>query len=106
MTDGIEITTFHLTPGQTLASFIAANADVDAWLLRQPEFVSRRIAQRPDGMIVDLLIWTSEQGGIAGAQRLMAELPHSPVHAAIDQNTVSWSVVSASHRVLAAGWSA
>jgi hypothetical protein len=102
MTDGIEITTFQLADGQTLESFIAANADVDAWLVRQPGFVSRRIAQRPDGVVVDLLIWGSEQAGVDGAQRLMAELPDSPVHAAIDQDTVSWSVITTSHRVEAA----
>lgn len=99
MTDAVEITTFHLASGHTLKSFIDANADVDAWLVRQQHFVSRRILQRPDGEIVDVLIWTSKAAGIDGAERLMAELPDSPVHAAIDQATVSWSVTSTSHHV-------
>jgi len=102
MTDAVEITTFHLASGHTLKSFIEANADVDAWLVRQPNFVSRRILQRPDGEIVDLLVWTSKAAGVDGAERLVTELTGSPVHAAIDQATVSWSVTSTSHHVGAA----
>lgn len=48
----IEVTTFRLTNGLSIEDFLAANADVDAWLLKQPGFLSRRIAQRDDGVVV------------------------------------------------------
>ena len=46
--DAVEVTTFRLN-GCSCAEFVAANAEVDAWLLRQPGFRSRRIAERDDG---------------------------------------------------------
>lgn len=98
--DAIEVTTFKLTPGLTIDDFVAANADVDAWLLKQPGFISRRIAQRGDGVVIDLLIWASVSDGETAAARLMDELSASPVHAAIDQSTVSWTVSAVHHRLL------
>jgi hypothetical protein len=95
----IEVTTFKLRPGLTMADFVTANADVDAWLLKQPGFVSRRIAERSDGAIIDMLIWTSARSGEDGAARLMVELADSPVHAAIDQTTVEWTVSPIHHRI-------
>lgn len=95
----IEVTTFSLKPGLTIEDFLTANADVDAWLLKQPGFVSRRIAQRDDGVVVDVLIWNSVADGQDGAARLMVELADSPVHSAIDQRTVDWTV-SPVHRLV------
>lgn len=95
----IEVTTFKLKRGMAMEEFLAANADVDAWLLKQPGFVSRRIAQRDHGGIVDVLIWNSVADGEDGAARLMVELADSPVHAAIDQRTVAWTL-SPIHRVV------
>lgn len=97
--EAIEITRFNLAPGLTIADFVRANADVDAWLLRQPGFVSRRIAQDGDGEVIDMLIWASAAQGEAAARRLMSELANSPVHAAIDQGTVSWTVAPVFHGV-------
>lgn len=97
--DAIEVTTFRLRHGLEIADFIAANADVDAWLLRQPGFLSRRIAQGADGLVVDMLIWSSARDGEDAAARLLAELPASPVHEAIDQRTVSWIVSPVFHRL-------
>ncbi|GGJ43809.1 hypothetical protein [Neoroseomonas lacus] len=98
--DAIEVTTFKLNRGLTVADFIAANADVDAWLLKQPGFLSRRIAQRSDGVVIDLLIWASAGDGERAADRLMQEPADSPVHAAIDQRTVTWTVSRVHHRLL------
>lgn len=97
--DAIEVTTFRLNGGLEIADFIAANADVDAWLLRQPGFLSRRIAQGADGVVVDMLIWSSARDGEDAAARLLAELPSSRVHEVIDQRTVSWSVSPVFHRL-------
>uniref|UniRef100_B0SVQ5 ABM domain-containing protein n=1 Tax=Caulobacter sp. (strain K31) TaxID=366602 RepID=B0SVQ5_CAUSK len=93
----IEITRFNLAGGLTITDFVRANADVDAWLLCQPGFVSRRISQDLDGAVIDMLIWSSAAQGKAAASRLMSELAHSPVHAAIDQQTVSWTVAPVIH---------
>lgn len=97
--EAIEVTTFRLGRGLTIADFIAANADVDAWLLRQPGFLSRRIALGADGVVVDMLIWSSARAGEDAAARLLAELPTSAVHEAIDQLSVSWRVAPVFHRL-------
>jgi len=95
----IEVTTFKLNQRLTIEDFLVTNTDIDAWLLQQPGFVSRRIAQRDDGVVVDVLIWNSVADGEDGAARLMVELADSPVHAAIDQWTVDWAV-SPVHRLV------
>jgi hypothetical protein len=97
--EAMELTTFKLSPGLTLADFLAANTDVDAWLLEQPGFITRRIAQRADGAVIDMLIWASARHGEDAAGRLMDELAASPVHATIDQGTVSWTVSPIHHRL-------
>lgn len=90
--DAVEVTTFRLN-GCSCAEFVAANADVDAWLLRQPGFRSRRIAERGNGEIVDVLVWDSVEAGETGASHLMRELADSIIHAMIDQTSVTWSVL-------------
>jgi hypothetical protein len=90
--DAVEVTTFRLN-GCTCARFVEANAEVDDWLRRQPGFRSRRIAERENGEIVDVLIWESVAAGEAAAARLMKELVNSEVHSLIDQSSVSWSVL-------------
>ncbi|MDP9123430.1 MAG: hypothetical protein M3N82_02340 [Pseudomonadota bacterium] len=88
----VEVTIFRLN-GCTRAEFFEANWEVDDWLRRQPGFRSRRIAERDDGEIVDVLVWDSVEAGEDGASRLMRELAHSVVHSMIDQSSVSWSVL-------------
>ena len=90
--DAVEVTTFRLD-GCTLDEFVEANAKVDDWLRRQPGFRSRRIAERSDGEIVDVLVWDSVEAGEEAASRLMRELAHAAVHSMIDQTSVSWSVL-------------
>ena len=97
MIEAIEITTFQLVGNKTLSDFIAANADVDAWLLQQKGFKSRRIAQGADGVVVDMLIWTTADAARRAATQLMRELGNSPVHAVIDQGTVNWQVATVGH---------
>ncbi len=97
--EAIEITTFTLAKGLTVEAFIGANADINEWLGRQPGFQSRRIAQAADGSIVDMLIWDSVGNGTDAAERIMTEMGHSPVHAAIDQKSVLWSIAHVLHRI-------
>jgi hypothetical protein len=96
MTEALEITTFKLN-GQSCKEFIAANADIDEWLKRQPGFRSRRIAERDDGTIVDMLIWDSAEEGRRAASGIMTEMGHSLVHGMIDQITVDWTVAPVRH---------
>lgn len=92
MTEAVEITTFRLADGLTMADFIAANADVEAWLREQPGFISRRICERDDGYVVDMLRWKSAAAGRRAAAGVMTELAGSPVHATIDQASVDWTI--------------
>lgn len=97
MKQAIEITTFKLVRGKTFDDFVAANVDVDAWLLKQDGFKSRRIAESPGGEVVDMLIWSSAHTARRAMQALMTELADSPVHSVIDQRTVTWTVSTVGH---------
>ncbi|CAN5412286.1 hypothetical protein BH10PSE15_BH10PSE15_10200 [soil metagenome] len=99
MPRAIEITTFRLSSGLTIDDFIAANADIDPWLQRQPGFVSRHICERDDGEVVDMLVWDSAEAGHRAANGVTTEMAASPVHAAIDQSTVTWTIAEARHLV-------
>ena len=98
MTEAVEVTTFKLKR-HSCTAFVVANADIDAWLKRQPGFLSRRIAERDDGSIVDMLIWASAEDGRRAASGIMTEMAHSSVHAMIDQRTVDWTVAPVRHHV-------
>ncbi|MRW83057.1 hypothetical protein GJ698_03000 [Pseudoduganella sp. FT26W] len=98
-TEAMEITTFYLIDGVTMKDFIAANADVDEWLQRQTGFILRRMCQGTDGLVTDMLLWQSAKDGERAARGVVTELAGSPVHAAIDQATVNWSVNTCRHRL-------
>ena len=99
MPSAVEITTFRLTRGLTLDAFIAANADIDPWLQVQPGFISRHICAREDGVVVDMLLWDSVEAGHRAARGVTTEMAASPVHTAIDQSTVTWTIAEARHVV-------
>jgi hypothetical protein len=99
MLRAIEITTFRLSSGLTIDDFIAANADIDPWLQHQPGFVSRHICERKDGEVLDMLVWDSAAAGHHAAIGVTTEMAASPVHATIDQSTVTWTIAEARHSV-------
>lgn len=99
MAEAMEITTFFLVKSVTMKDFIAANAGVDEWLKQQPGFILRRMTQRADGLVTDMLLWTSAKNGECAAHGIVTELAGSPVHTAIDHSTVDWSVNACRHRV-------
>lgn len=99
MPDALEVTRFRLVRTATIADFVAANKDVDAWLQRQPGFKSRWIVKNDDQGVVDLLLWASAEAARDAMSRLMTELSDSPVHALIDQRTVSWTVSEVRHQL-------
>jgi hypothetical protein len=96
--EAVEIVTFRLVPGVTFVDFVVANREVDAWLLLQPGFRSRRIGEQLGRGVVDLLFWSSETAARSAMHRLMDELCDSPVHALIDQDTVTWTVAEIRHK--------
>jgi hypothetical protein len=85
-----EITVFRLKPGLKPSQAIAAGRDIDAWLRRQPGFVSRTMLQEPDGSIMDVVVWKSEQDGRSSSERLMDETATSPFHDLVDPASVRW----------------
>jgi hypothetical protein len=99
--EAVETTTFRLGPGVTMEQFIEANTDVDAWLRRQRGFIWRRICQHDAGRVVDVLLWASVNDGENAAAGVVTEMAASPVHAAIDQSTVDWSVATCRHSIAA-----
>jgi hypothetical protein len=97
-TEGIEITTFKIR-GCSFNEFITTNADIDEWLKKQPGFQPRRIAEKEDGSIADMLIWDSVEEGTKAMHLIMTEMGHSAVHKMIDQRTVSWNIYPVHHRM-------
>ncbi len=97
--EAMEITSFYLKAGRTTEDFVAANSQVDAWLLRQPGFILRRVCRTEDGRVSDMLLWRSLKDGERAARRLMTELAASPVHAVIEQSTVTWTLSTCRHCV-------
>jgi len=96
-TEAIEIVTFRLVRGASFAQFVAANRDVDVWLMQQPGFKSRRIAEQAGRHVIDLLLWHSAAAARAAMPKLMHDLVDSPVHGMIDQESVSWTVAEVAH---------
>jgi hypothetical protein len=94
MTETLEITTLRPAPGLTAADFVAANADIDDYLRRQPGFRWRRIVQRDDGTVVDSVAYDSRAHAERGASGIMGEMGGSPVHSTIDHSTVDWQLTT------------
>jgi hypothetical protein len=99
----MEITTFRLVAGVSASDFVVANADIDAYLRRQPGFRWRRVLEEEDGTIIDLVSWASLRQGEASSRKLMREMAASPVHATIDQGTVVFRLAPVFHEVTGAG---
>jgi hypothetical protein len=99
MTEVLEITTLRPAPGLTAADFVAANADINEYLKRQPGFLWRRIVERDDGMVVDIVAYDSLANAERGAAGITGEMGGSPVHATIDHGTVDWQLTSVLDRV-------
>jgi hypothetical protein len=99
MTEALEVTVLRPAPGLTAADFVAANADIDDYLRRQPGFIWRRITETDDGTIIDIVAYESKALALAGAGGISGEMGDSPVHGAIDHSTVEWRVAETLHTV-------
>lgn len=84
----LEVTILRPASGLTPDGFVAANADTNEYLKRQPGFQWRRIVVRDDGTILDIVAYDSLQHARAGAAGITGEMGDSPVHEAIDHSTV------------------
>ena len=94
MAEILEVTTLRPAPGLTPEDFVAANADINEYLKRQPGFEWRRIVVREDGTILDIVAYDSIAHAQAGASGITDEMGNSPVHAAIDHSTVDWQMTT------------
>ena len=99
MTETLEVTTLRPAPGLTTTDFVTANADIDAYLKRQPGFQWRRILETGDGTIIDIVAYDSMEHARAGASGISGEMADSPVHATIDHSTVDWNLTTVVHRI-------
>ncbi|MFD4171234.1 hypothetical protein ACFWQ1_24175 [Streptomyces albidoflavus] len=99
MAETLEITTLRPAPGLTADHFVQANADIDAYLKRQPGFLWRRIVETDDGRIIDIVAYDSLPHARAGAAGITGEMGDSPVHATIDHDSVDWQLTTALHHV-------
>lgn len=99
MTETLEVTTLRPAPGLTIADFVTANADIDAYLKRQPGFQWRRILEIGDGTVIDIVAYDSMEHARAGAVGISGEMADSPVHATIDHSTVDWNLTTVVHRI-------
>ncbi|GAA2945106.1 MULTISPECIES: hypothetical protein [Streptomyces] len=99
MAETLEITTLRPAPGLTADHFVQANADIDAYLKRQPGFLWRRIVETDDGRIIDIVAYDSLPHARAGAAGITGEMADSPVHATIDHDSVDWQLTTALHHV-------
>lgn len=94
MPEVLEITTLSLVDGLTSQDFVAANEDINAYLLCQPGFRWRRIVESDDGRIVDIVAYDSRARALAGAAGIAGEMSDSPVHATISHADVVWQVTT------------
>lgn len=100
----LEVTTLRPAPGLTALDFAAANADINAYLARQPGFRWRRILATTDGRVVDIVAYDSHAHARAGAAGITGEMAGSPVHATIDQSSVDWQITTVLQHVDGSGW--
>ena len=99
MTEVLEITTLRLVEGLSGADFLDANTDINAYLRRQPGFRWRRIVQRDDGAIVDIVAYDDLARARAGAAGITGEMGDSPVHDTIDHSAVDWQMTTVLQQV-------
>ncbi|MFE6888081.1 hypothetical protein [Streptomyces sp. NPDC057694] len=95
MAETLEITTLRPAEGHTAKDFVEANADINAYLQRQPGFLWRRIVGTNDGRIIDIVAYDSLPHARAGAAGITGEMADSPVHATIDHDSVDWQITTA-----------
>lgn len=75
--------------------FVEANADINAYLQRQPGSLWRRIVETDDGRIIDIVAYDSVPHARAGAAGITGEMEDFRVHTTIDHDSVDWQRTTA-----------
>jgi len=87
MSHTLEVVTFRLLPDRE-AGFVAANTVVNDWLARQPGYISRQLARKPDGEWIDVVLWQSNAAAWTAAEKMMKEIGECEAMRAIDPTTM------------------
>ena len=72
MSTTIEIAEFETVAGATEDVVLTAAQQAGLFLARQPGFLGRRLARRPEGDWVDIVEWASPEAAQAAAQTFPA----------------------------------
>lgn len=86
----LELVTFRTTEIEP-ERFVAANAEVNNWLRRQPGFVTRHLAAKDDGSWLDVVLWTDREAAMQAAAKLMEEIGKCTAMTAIDPQSIAMS---------------
>ena len=86
-TPTLEIVTFKTLAGVNAAQLLAAADATQAWLERQPGFVSRQLAQA-DGEWIDLVTWATFEEAQAAGQAFMSEPAAQQLGALMDTASI------------------
>jgi hypothetical protein len=86
----LELVTFRTTE-MDQERFIAANAEVNDWLRRQPGFLARHLAGKDDGGWIDMVLWTDREAAMQASAKLLQELGSCEAMTAIDPRSIAMS---------------
>ncbi|MHB1103083.1 MAG: hypothetical protein ACYC0C_10005 [Devosia sp.] len=86
----LELVTF-CTANTEPARFLNANAEINAWLKRQPGFVSRRLAAKDNGNWIDIVLWVDRDAATRAAAKFLDEMAQSEAVSAIDPQSIAMS---------------
>jgi hypothetical protein len=90
----VELVTFRLNPGTDRQAFLANARNTEAAVRRQPGFLSRMLAEGPDGTWADIVTWASHADALAAAKAVMSDPDFAPFGAMIDGPSVAMSHAS------------
>lgn len=88
----MEIVSFRTSGGRE--AFVDACGEIDAWVVRQPGFVSRHMVRNEDESWADLVLWNSLDEAKAAADRFGAELGTCAAVEMIEKDSISMSHAS------------
>jgi hypothetical protein len=100
MAQAVEFATYRLK-NANLEEFLAASTEIDAWLVCQPGFLTRHLAEGQDGSILDFTVWSSMQDGKRAFQRLTTLVEGSVMFGLIDPQSLEWALLPVAHRLAA-----
>lgn len=86
----LETVKFRLKSGITKADFIAANEELQAWVVDQPGFKQRMLTCSEDEWL-DCVVWQDKQSAERAMQAFMTEMCSTPFIKAIDETSVEVS---------------